>query len=253
MNISLLGYGKMGKAVEAAIVSSGEHTVVSHFNRTSALTPDVFQSADIIIEFTTGEAFIGNLSTLVKSGKPVIVGTTGWTSVMETVKREVEGANTLLLYASNFSLGVHLFFRLVKEAAALVNTLDGFDIALSEVHHTAKADVPSGTALRAAELVIAGVGRKTKLRTGLEPNGGKTAADELLVSSLRLGKVFGEHTLHIDSESDDLTLTHRAKDRSGFAQGSLAAAVWLAEAYQRGTRGVLTIDDFLLSRLKPKS
>lgn len=247
LNIALVGTGKMGKAIgliAAPVAAESPYTLVSSFNSGSTLTPDSVSYADAVIDFTNKEAFLKNLPVLLSSGKPLVVGTTGWLSELETVKSQVQAAGGTLLYASNFSLGVNLFFRLVREAARLIDPFEAFDIALTETHHTAKLDAPSGTALTAAAAILSEMTRKRRIRSELTPNQ-KVQPEDLVVSALRVGTVFGEHSVHLDSAFDSLTLTHRAKSRTGFAQGSLDAARWLAAQHQAGKRGVLTMDDFL--------
>ncbi len=243
MNLVLLGNGNMGKAVASLVEESGKHRVVARLDSKSALSPEAFQAADAVIEFTNAVAFLKNLPVLLQSGKPVVVGSTGWLSEVDNVRAQVLSLGGSLLYAANFSLGVQLFFRMVKHAAALIAPFPEFDAALSEIHHTAKKDSPSGTGLRAAALVLESLPRKTRLKTAVDSET-PIAPDELLLTSIRLGKVFGTHTLHLDSAADEITISHNAKSRRGFAEGAIQAAEWLLDK-----KGFYSIDDFLSDRL----
>lgn len=240
LTIALLGYGKMGKAIDA-IASENDCTVSLRLTSTSALTPDVFETVDAIIDFTTRHAFLYNLPALLQARKPIVVGTTGWHGELEKVKQKVYESNGAMIYASNFSLGVQLFFRAVRAVAKLYAPFPDFDIAVSEIHHTAKLDSPSGTALTIAHEILANVPRKTTIQTDTHQ---KPLSNELQIASMRLGKVYGTHAVHIDSEFDSITLEHNAKNRYGFAKGALEAAKWI-----QGRTGVYSIDDFLDEKL----
>jgi len=242
MKIALLGTGNMGKAIAAAATSSGKHEIVAELNDKCPLSETSFQDADIIIEVTAPDAFLANLDVLLKANRPIVVGTTGWYNELESVKAKVLAANASLLYAANFSLGVNIFFRLVHEAARLIAPFEDFDVAVSEQHHTGKVDAPSGTALKVAREILSAMPSKTEIKTTL-PAKGKIEPNELLVSAIRLGSVFGQHSVHIDSNSDSLLISHTAKNRQGFAKGAVEAAEWLAA--DGGKRGFFSMDDFL--------
>ncbi len=240
LTVALLGYGKMGKAIDA-IAAENDCTVLLRLDSTSKLTPDVFEQTDVIIDFTKREAFLYNLPSLLAAQKPIVVGTTGWYSELERVKQKVYEHNGAMIYAANFSLGVQLFFRAVRAVAKLYAPFSDFDIAVSEIHHTAKLDLPSGTALNIATDILAHVPRKTSILTNPHQ---QPLPHELQIVSMRLGKVYGTHAIHIDSEFDTIRLEHNAKNRYGFAKGALEAAKWI-----QGKTGVYSIDDFLDDKL----
>lgn len=233
----------MGKAIDA-IASENDCNVLLRLTSTSALTPEVFEKVDAIIDFTTRDAFLYNLPALLEARKPIVVGTTGWHRELEKVKRKVYEYSGAMIYASNFSLGVQLFFRAVRAVAKLYAPFPDFDIAVSEIHHTAKLDSPSGTALTIANEILANVPRKTTIQTDMRQ---KPLSNELQIASMRLGKVYGMHAVHIDSEFDSITLEHNAKSRYGFAKGALEAAKWI-----QGRAGMYSIDDFLDEKLGMK-
>ncbi|MCS7014259.1 MAG: 4-hydroxy-tetrahydrodipicolinate reductase [Chloroherpetonaceae bacterium] len=243
MKIILVGNGQMGRAIAAIIAETPQHQILAALSSKDVLQPDMLANADALIDFTNAKAFLQNLPVLLAANRPIVVGTTGWYHHLSEVKAQVEGADGALLYAANFSLGVHLFLRLAKVAASLIAPFPEFDIAISEAHHTRKKDAPSGTALKAAEQVLAALPRKTALRTALLPDT-PLQKEELLITSLRVGSVFGEHTLHIDSPADELVIRHTAKSRRGFAEGALQAAEWL-----QGKRGFFSFEDFLSEKL----
>ncbi|MFN3392973.1 MAG: 4-hydroxy-tetrahydrodipicolinate reductase [Candidatus Thermochlorobacter sp.] len=244
MKIVLIGNGNMGKAIAALLAETQQHEIMAIFSSKDPLRAEVLAEADACIDFTTATAFLENLPVLLQAKKPIVVGTTGWYNQLSEVEQKVQAANGALLYAPNFSLGVNLFLQLVKVAASLIAPFPEFDLALCEIHHTRKKDAPSGTALKAADHVLAALPRKTSLRTSLTDSA-PIQKEQLLVASLRLGSVFGKHTLHIDSPADELVLTHTAKSRRGFAEGALQAAEWL-----QGRQGFFSFDDFLAEKLK---
>ncbi len=243
MRFTLVGNGRMGKQVASVISQSGCHETVAVLDVDTPVVPEVFHGSDAIIDFTVRDAFLGNLPAMLSSGVPIIVGTTGWDDVMDEVKKKVSLAGASLLYSANFSLGVNIFLRSVREAARLIAPFPQFDIAFAEQHHTAKADFPSGTALRAADMILSANSRKKTIVRQLSDDR-KLAPDELQVAALRLGGVFGKHTAFIDSDADEIVISHTAKNRSGFASGAVEAASWLALRHKTKP-GFYTMDDFL--------
>ena len=243
MRFTLVGNGRMGQQVAQVIARSGSHDVAAVLDIDTIISPDLFQGSDAIIDFTVRDAFISNLPAMLSSGVPVVVGTTGWDDLQEEVKKMVSDAGASLLYSANFSLGVNIFLRTVREAARLIAPFGQFDIAFAEQHHTAKADFPSGTALRAADMILSANSRKKSVVRQLSDDK-KLAPDELQVASLRLGSVFGKHTAFIDSDADEIVVSHTAKSRSGFASGAVEAAIWLALRHKT-VPGFYTMDDFL--------
>ncbi len=237
----------MGEQVALVIARSGCHETAAVLDVNVPITADLFQGSDAIIDFTVRDAFLANLPAMLLSGVPIVVGTTGWDDVRQEVLSKVSAAGSSLLYSANFSLGVNLFLRTLREASRLIAPFSQFDIALAEQHHTGKADFPSGTALRAAEVVLSANSRKTTVVRELSDDR-KLAADELQVAALRLGTVFGKHTAFIDSDADEIIISHTAKNRSGFAAGAVEAAVWLAGRH-KSAPGFYTMDDFLNEKL----
>lgn len=224
MKIALIGYGKMGRLVEAAAHSRGHiiSSIIDPKEVHSQITSNSVDGADLCIEFTTPQSALDNIRACASLGKSLIVGTTGWYEQLPQVKTLVEKAGIGLLYAPNFSTGVHLFMRLVKEAAAIINQFPQYDAALLEEHSSKKLDRPSGTALKLADIL------KQEIKRNPE------------ICSLRCGSIPGTHTVYFDSPVDTITLAHTARSRQGFAEGAVAAAEWL-----KNKKGLFTLDDFL--------
>jgi 4-hydroxy-tetrahydrodipicolinate reductase len=247
MRFTLVGNGRMGHQVAFVIDQSGCHEISAVIDVDTQIVPEIFHGSDAIIDFTVKDAFLSNLPAMLSSGVPVIVGTTGWDDVMVEVKKMVADAGASLLYSANFSLGVNIFLRSVREAARLIAPFAQFDIAFAEQHHTGKVDFPSGTALRAADMILSANSRKKTIVRQLSDDR-KLASEELQVAALRLGGVFGKHSAFIDSDADEIVISHTAKNRSGFASGAVEAAAWLALRHKTKP-GFYTMDDFLNERL----
>ena len=180
------------------------------------------------------DAVVGNIRMAIQAKRDIVVGTTGWDKYLPEFRGSVKESG--LLYASNFSLGVNLFFRMAKQAAALMNRAEEYDPYVHEIHHRQKVDSPSGTALTLAHILVHGIDRKSEILT--HPPDRKIKSDALHVSSTRVGTVAGMHVVGFDSDADTIELKHVAKSRRGFALGALAAARWL-----RGRKGIYTMDD----------
>jgi 4-hydroxy-tetrahydrodipicolinate reductase len=262
MNIALIGYGKMGKSLEAA-AREGGHTVVAVVDPQAAepasLTgAPVYPSIDAAenlaeaaaaLEFTRPDTAAANIRALAKRNIPAVAGSTGWYDQLDEVKAAVEAAGSSLLWASNFSLGVNLFYRIAWYAARLADSFPEYDVAGYEVHHNKKADSPSGT----AKILVAGVLErvKRKRKPVWDTLNRPPAPEELHYPSLRLGSAPGIHTLMFDSEADTIEITHTARNRGGLAAGAILAARWLAgdgpfsSAGGRARQGVFTMDDAL--------
>lgn len=242
MKIALVGYGRMGREVEVLALEEG-HRVVARLDREDGLDSEALAGAEVAVEFTTPEAAPDTLVALAEAGVPVATGTTGWYGHLPRVKAAVESAGTGLVYAPNFSLGVAVFRRWVRLVAGDLDGLPDYDVSLHEVHHTGKADHPSGTARLLADTVVEATGRKE--RWAEWPASGPEIDPEVLqVTSARVGRVPGTHTVTVDGPDDQVTLTHTARNRKGFARGALLAADWI-----RGRSGVFTLDDVLADRL----
>lgn len=233
MRIALFGFGKMGREVSEVAREQGE-TIAEVFDEFRLVQVEPLADVDMCIDFSTPDAVVGNIRAAIQAKRDIVVGTTGWQKHLP----EFHGAlkDSGLLYASNFSLGVNLFFRMVRQAAALMNRAEEYDPYVHEIHHRQKVDSPSGTALTLAQILVQGIDRKKEILT--RPPAGKIQSDALHVSSTRVGTVAGTHTVGFDSDADLIELTHVAKSRRGFALGALAAARWL-----RGRKGIYTMDD----------
>ncbi len=226
MNIALLGYGKMGREVEAAALAAG-HRIVTTFEIAHPATAEALRTsgANVAIDFSQPKAVEENIEHCAKAGVPIVIGTTGWDDALENIRSFVDKAGIGCVIGSNFSVGVNLFLQIVREASRMVNDA-GYDAYIVEAHHRGKKDFPSGTALRISEAVLSGLKSKTNITSEL-PSGEAVASDTLLISSIRAGAVTGTHTVGFDSDEDSIELTHRAKNRKGFASGAVRAAEWI--------------------------
>lgn len=233
MQIALIGYGKMGKAIEQLALQKG-HEITARITSTSMLKTAVFK-ADVVIEFTRPDSAYKNVTWCLRKGLPVVCGTTGWLEQLDEVHQLTRKTNGTFFYASNFSVGVNLFFRVNALLASLMAAHPEYKIGIEEVHHIQKKDAPSGTALTLANDIIRHISRLKKwtLQADHTP-------DELPITSVRTGTVPGTHTVSYRSELDTITIRHEAHSREAFARGALAVAEWLP-----GRKGVLTMDDFL--------
>lgn len=235
MKVALLGYGKMGKIIEKIAIDRN-HEIVLKIDQDNLheLTAENLQLADVAIEFSTPATVLGNIRQCFKAGVPVVVGTTGWHSELAALKQECEESNGSLIYASNFSVGVNLFFHVNKILAKLMNNYPYYDVQVEEIHHTQKLDSPSGTAITIAEGIIENLDNKhnwvNKL-IGDNPETGdeNVKNDQLLIESFRLNSVPGTHTVIYDSEVDTIEFKHTAHSRNGFALGAVLAAEWIKD------------------------
>jgi 4-hydroxy-tetrahydrodipicolinate reductase len=234
MNIALLGYGKMGKIIEK-IATDRKHHIVLKINSENPgeLTLENLQKADVVIEFTAPLLALANISKCFEAGVPVVVGTTGWYNNLENVKQQCKTGDNSLLYATNFSIGVNIFFHVNKVLAKLMNNYSYYDVQVEEIHHTQKADSPSGTAITIAEGIIENINTKNKwtniLVTDENSIDDNLKSSELLVESYRMDSVPGTHTVIYDSEVDSIEFKHTAHNRNGFALGAVLAAEWLKD------------------------
>ncbi len=237
MNIALIGYGKMGHTIERLAPTRG-HRIVATIdvdNREAAFASDTFRHADVAIEFTGPQTAYDNILRCLRAGLPVVSGSTGWTARMDELKAHCHELSGAFFYASNFSLGMNLFFAINDRLAELMNAYPNYDVSLTETHHIHKLDAPSGTAITLAEDIIRRVDRKTRW-----VKGEAEAADELGVRSVRQGEVPGRHEVIYDSTADTIRITHEAKNRDGFALGALLAAEFI-----RGRKGVFGMKDLM--------
>lgn len=236
MKIALSGYGKMGKEIEKIALERG-HEIVVKFNDSDdwAGKEDKLAEADVAIEFSMPQSVVSNIFRCFDAEVPVVVGTTGWFGQLDHVKEVCRKHNRSILYASNFSIGVNLFFEANKVLAKLLNEHEGYEVELEETHHTAKVDSPSGTAITLANQIIDGLDRKDVWKNE------KTDKDyELDIISHRVENVPGTHSVKYESDIDKIELIHTAKSRVGFAKGAVLAAEWLTDK-----KGVFTMTDLL--------
>jgi len=250
MNIALIGYGKMGKMIEQAAVAQGHSitVIVDPFAANTSNSVQIaktiadadFNSVDAAIEFTQPDTAAANIFALAERKIPAVVGTTGWHDRIGEITAAVGKAGSSLLWASNFSIGVNMFYRIAWYAAELANIFPEYDIGGFEAHHNKKIDSPSGTAKVLAEGALSRIDRKKKIVW--ETMNRKPEAEELHFPSLRMGSVPGTHSLFFDSGADTIEITHTARSREGFASGAVRAAEWLC---LNNRRGVFTVDDMM--------
>ena len=226
MKIALIGYGKMGHIIERIALERG-HEIVSKVDvdNQEEFESAAFASADVAIEFTIPVKAVENYRKAWAAGVPVVSGTTGWNAVLPELKEEIAEKGYTLFWASNFSLGVNLFFELNKRLAAMMNRYVNYDVAMTEIHHTEKKDAPSGTAITLAEGILENLDRKKEWV--LVDSQQSTVNSQLGIEALREGKVPGTHIVKYDSAVDTITIMHEAKSREGFALGAVVAAEFL--------------------------
>jgi 4-hydroxy-tetrahydrodipicolinate reductase len=233
MKIALLGYGKMGKMIEELAQERGHHIVLRH-NGASFIKD--FMGAEVAIDFSTPQSAVQNICSAFLNGIPVVSGTTGWLDQMSEVESSCLGNHTAFIYASNFSLGVNLFFSLNKKLAAIMAP-HGYKISLEEIHHTQKLDAPSGTAISLAEDIMPFTHSND---WALEGNKTKSVTNALRIKSKRVGNTPGTHSVSYKSDEDCIEIIHTALNRKGFAIGAIVAAEWI-----KNKKGVFSMSDVL--------
>jgi len=241
MKIALIGYGKMGKAIESVALTRN-HTVVLKItaDNLQELTIQNLQLADVAIEFSQPDAAYGNVMKCFGAGIPVVCGTTGWNKLADDAKKICREKNQTFFLAPNFSIGVNIFFALSEQMAKLASRFPQYDhISIKEIHHTQKKDAPSGTAVSLANDMVKNISR-LKTWKSYEGEQAHDDASSLPVYSYRTGEVAGIHEVNYSSEDDFITLKHEAKGRSGFAKGAVTAAEWV-----QGKKGVFDMKDLL--------
>jgi 4-hydroxy-tetrahydrodipicolinate reductase len=243
LNIALIGSGKMGKEIAQYAEVRG-HRIISTFDIEHPLKSGAInKKIDVFIDFSIPTAVLPNLKEIAKSGKPVVIGTTGWYAQLDELKKLVEQAQIGVIYAANFSIGMNIFFRIVENASALFDKFEDYDPFIHEMHHRLKIDSPSGTALTLGEIILKKLNRKNQLLS--EKCNGPISQNQLHVSSTRSGNIPGIHLVGFDSYADTIELRHTTRNRSGFAIGSLYAAEWIY-----GKKGLFNINDMLKDILK---
>ena len=224
MRIALIGYGTMGRLVEAEATAAGHEVPTVVTSRQRDLKPDELldqlEGNDVAIDFSAGEAVLRNIEACARAGVPLVEGTTGWKQHEQTARQIVAEYSGALVYGANFSIGVNLFYRIIARAAELFAHVDGYAPFIEEAHHMRKRDAPSGTALQLRELMAEHLG------------------PDIPTASTRAGYIPGTHRVGFDSEADEILLVHTARSRKGFASGALLAAQWIV-----GRKGVFQFAD----------
>lgn len=236
MNIALVGYGKMGKAIEEIALQHGHQVVLKiTIDNTEDMTTENLQKADVAIEFTGPESAADNLRKCFDSGVPVVCGSTGWLDKWDEIKNICLAKNSAMVYASNYSIGVNLFFELNKYLSKLMKTYETYDVKMEEIHHTQKKDAPSGTAITLAEQILENI--QTKKGWVNHPSNNH---EELEIISVRTDPAPGIHKIKYTSDIDDIEIIHTAHNRIGFAGGAVKAAEFI-----KGKKGIFSMKDVL--------
>ncbi|MDN3619344.1 4-hydroxy-tetrahydrodipicolinate reductase [Polaribacter undariae] len=230
MKIALLGYGRMGKEIEKIALSRGHEIVIKKD------VDDVIDItlADVAIDFSVPSSAYNNITNCINNNVPVISGTTGWLDKYEDAVALCKEKKSAFIYASNFSLGVNIFFELNKQLAKMMSSLEDYNISMEEIHHTKKLDAPSGTAITLAEGIIE---NSSKNNWELDE---KTSEENIPIVAKRIPEIPGTHTVWYDSEVDSIEIKHTAHSRKGFALGAVVAAEWIV-----GKQGVFSMKDVL--------
>ena len=236
MKIAIIGYGKMGKTIEALAKKKG-HDIVLKINDSKISKQDVviLKNVDVAIEFSQPEGAFENIKSCLEHGVPVISGTTGWLEKMDEAIELCKKHDGAFFYASNYSVGVNIFFEINKALATMMNQQPQYDIQLEEIHHTQKLDAPSGTAISLAKDILKNIDRKQKW-----VNSNNNTSTELAIRSKRIDQVPGTHIIEYISPVDTIEIKHTAHSRQGFANGALAAAEWII-----GRKGFFGMNDLL--------
>jgi 4-hydroxy-tetrahydrodipicolinate reductase len=221
MRIALIGFGAMGQLVEAGARKNGDE-IGAVLTSKDDVTADQMRGHDVAIDFSVGDAVLKNIEACARARVPLVEGTTGWKQHESTAKQIITHHESAMVYGANFSIGVNLFYRIAKHAAALFSAVEGYATFIEEAHHNRKRDAPSGTALKLCELMSEHLG------------------PDIPTSSTRAGYIPGTHRVGFDSEADQILLTHTARSRQGFANGALLAANWII-----GRTGVFEFSDVI--------
>ena len=236
MKIALIGYGKMGKAIET-IALQRKHEIVLKIdeNNLADFNAQNLAKADVAIEFTSPHSAEENIRKCLQAGIPVVAGSTGWTENLAAVQDLCKEKNGSFLYASNFSIGVNIFFEVNKKLAAMMSRHAEYDVSIEEIHHTQKKDAPSGTAITIAEQIMESITRKKRWVNFATSN-----PEELEIISERVDPAPGTHTVLYSSDIDDIEITHTAHNRTGFATGAVLAAEYIHDK-----KGIFYMKDVL--------
>jgi len=236
MKIALIGYGKMGHAIEEIALQRGHEIVLRITDENlQELTKENIKKADVAIEFTNPQSAVQNISFCLTANISVVCGTTGWLDQLKKIEEKCKEENGSFLYASNFSVGVNIFFELNKKLATLLKPYSSYNVAIEEIHHTQKKDAPSGTAITLAEEVIERLERKQNWVNETTNN-----ENELSIISKRIDAVAGTHAVKYSSPVDDIEIIHTAHNRKGFAEGAVLAAEFIV-----GRKGIFSMKNVL--------
>jgi len=241
MRIAIIGYGKMGREIEKQATDLG-FTVSKILDFKDNLDDVIFDKDEVAIEFTTPNSCIDNVRKLAQKGVNIVIGTTGWYDKLDEVENIAKEYNVGILYASNFSIGVHIFWKILAEAGKIINKAEDYDIMVHEFHHKMKKDSPSGTAITTSKILLDNIDRKDKIVT--EALQRPIEENEIHVSSTRGGNIFGIHNVYFDSLADEIKISHKAKGRQGFAKGAVLCSKWL-----KNKKGFFTINDYIKEML----
>jgi len=236
MKIALIGYGKMGHAIEEIALQKGHEIVLRITDENlEEFNKENIERADVAIEFTNPHSAVENILFCLKANVAVVCGTTGWLTQLNLIEEKCKELNGAFLYASNFSVGVNIFFELNKKLAGLLKPHPSYCVAIEEIHHTQKKDAPSGTAITLAEQIIELSDEKNKW-----VNNDTTNKNELSIISKRIDEVPGTHSVKYSSSVDDIEIIHTAHNRKGFAEGAVLAAEFL-----KGKKGIYSMKEVL--------
>lgn len=236
MKIALIGYGKMGKTIEEIALAKGHEIVLKiDVNNAHEFTQEQLKKAEVAIEFTGPHSAFENVSKCIQWGVPVVSGSTGWLEKWDQISALCDQHQGCLVYSSNYSIGVNLFFELNKHLASLMEPYQDYDVAMTELHHTEKKDAPSGTAISLAEQILEKIGRKNKW-----VNAASATPTDLVIHSERVDPAPGTHTVSYESTIDQIEIIHTAHTRKGFASGAVLAA-----EFANKKKGIFTMKQVL--------
>ena len=242
MNVGIIGYGRMGHEIEKVAKDKGITIRTIDPNDDNAdfkeINEESMKDVDVCVDFTHPDSVISNIEKISKFKKNIVVGTTGWYDKIDEVRSIIENANTGLIWSGNFSVGVNIYFKIIENAAKIINNVDDYDVFVHEFHHNKKADSPSGTAVMIGEILTDNIERKKRVVT--EELKRKIEPDELHISSTRGGSIPGTHIVGFDSTADTIELKHTARNRQGFALGAIMATQWI-----QGKKGFYDINDLM--------
>lgn len=235
MDLILSGYGKMGKEIET-IALQRNHSIIAIIDQTKDWAKlDISKNTSpVVIDFSQPNVVVENIKNCFQNNLPVIVGTTGWDHFHKEIKTLCQDQNQTLLVASNFSIGMNIFFAVNKYLSGIMNQFEDYDVSMTETHHIQKLDKPSGTAVTLAEQILKAIQRKQKWSLQVDDE------EMLSIDAIRKGEVFGDHSIKYNSEIDEIEISHHAKNRKGFATGAVIAAEWI-----NGKKGIYSMNDVL--------